>query len=80
MPKHLKDYKDKEKARITRNRQRQKNYGKTSFIYKGRRRWTEYEDTLVLEHSITDFELSQQIIRSVKAIQIRRCKLKKRKK
>lgn len=77
MPKHLKTYKDKEKARITRNRQRKKNYGKTSFKYK-RRRWTPFEDKLVLNHTITDFELSNQIERSVASIQIRRNRLKQR--
>ena len=41
--------------------------------------WSAAEDAMVLEHSITDHELSEKIGRSVKAIQIRRSRLKKMK-
>ena len=39
------------------------------------RRWEKWEDKIVLEHSITDRELSKKIHRSVSAIQIRRSRL-----
>ena len=68
-------YKDKEKLRKTRNAQRERYFSKTA-IYKPRR-WTDIEDVIVLEHKNTDMEISKQIERSVKAIQVRRVKLKK---
>jgi hypothetical protein len=43
-----------------------------------RRRWTEAEDARVLAHTIPDRELAVQIRRGVKAIQLRRAKLRKR--
>lgn len=39
--------------------------------------WTAEQDALVLAHNITDRELSKMIGHSMKAIQIRRCRLKK---
>jgi hypothetical protein len=39
--------------------------------------WTTEEDKLVIEHSMPDTALSKIIERSVKAIQIRRCRLNK---
>lgn len=68
-------YKDKEKLRKTRNAQKKRYFSKTA-IYKPRR-WTDIEDVIVLEHKNTDMEISKQIERSVKAIQVRRVKLKK---
>lgn len=68
-------YKNKDKLRKTRNAQNKRYFSKTA-IYKPRR-WTEIEDVIVLEHKNTDMEISKQIERSVKAIQVRRVKLKK---
>ena len=70
-----KKYKDLEKLRKTRNAQNKRYFSKTA-IYKPRR-WTEIEDVIVIEHKNTDMEISKQIERSVKAIQVRRVKLKK---
>ena len=42
--------------------------------------WTAEQDKMVLEHLITDTELSKIIQHSVKAIQVRRCRLKKKNK
>lgn len=42
-----------------------------------RHHWDEWEDELVMEHSMTDTELSKKIKHSVKAIQGRRHRLKK---
>lgn len=68
-------YKDKDKLRKTRNAQNRRYFSKTA-IYKPRR-WTEIEDVIVIEHKNSDMEISKQIERSVKAIQVRRVKLKK---
>ena len=70
-----KKYKDLEKLRKTRNAQKKRYFSKTA-IYKPRR-WTDIEDVIVLEHKNTDMQISKQIERSVKAIQVRRVKLKK---
>ena len=72
MPKFIKWYADKgraDKARRLRNEQRKRNYALTAKY--APREWT------LLEHSISDRELSEQIHRSVQAIQIRRSRLKK---
>lgn len=74
MPNAKKFYKDPEVYRKIRNKERNKYYSKTA-IYE-RRPWTYAEDKQVLEHKITDTELSAKIKRSVKAIQIRRTRLK----
>ena len=76
MPISLHLYKDKAKARSTRNAQRLRYYQKTQ-LYPGKRRWTLEEDKAVLEHSVTDTELSSIICRSVETIQVRRSMLKK---
>lgn len=76
MPNRQHLYKDKSKARATHRSQNLRYYRKTQ-IYTGRPKWTPEEDKLVLEHSITDTELSNTIHRSVSAIQNRRSKLKK---
>lgn len=76
MPNFARQYKDKEKCRQIRNEQRARYYKKTA-IYQGRE-WTAYEDKMVLEHSMPDMELSALLQRGVRAIQIRRCRLKKK--
>lgn len=68
-------YKDLDKLRKTRNAQNKRYFSRTA-IYKPRR-WDDIEDTIVLEHKIKDMEISKLIRRSVKAIQVRRVKLKK---
>ena len=70
-----KQYKDLDKLRKTRNAQKKRYFSKTA-KYKPRR-WTDIEDVIVLEHKTTDTEMSRLIERSVKAIQVRRVKLKK---
>lgn len=57
-----------------RNEQRKRNYAQTQTGDK--KGWTTQHDALVLQHSITDRELSEQIGHSVQAIQIRRCRLR----
>ena len=66
-------YKDMNKYRKTRNAQKRRYYGKTQKYE--RRKWTSEEDKRVLEHNISDTELSQEIKRSVCSIQNRRHRL-----
>ena len=78
MPNRKKDYADMEKyAKTTRN-QKKRYYAKTA-IY-GSRPWTYEEDRMVIEHKITDTELSKIIRHSVCAIQKRRYRIKTSKK
>lgn len=64
-------YKDLEKWRKTCREQKQRYYAKTSSLYT-HRPWTTEEDAMVMEHNLTDSELSVKIERSVRAIQHRR--------
>ena len=75
MPLRKEKYKDMEKLRNTRNSQRKRYYDKTATY--APIPWTLEQDKAVLEHSITDTELSKIIKHSVCAIQIRRSRLKK---
>ena len=77
MPIRINLYKSRDKARSTRNAQRLRYYQKTQ-LYSKRRLWTSKEDKAVLEHSISDTQLSTTICRSVGAIQARRSMLKKK--
>lgn len=69
-------YKDLEKHRITCRKQRRRYYAKTA-VYKPST-WTDEQIRLVLERKMTDHELSAKIGHSVKAIQIKRSRLKKK--
>lgn len=66
-----------DKYRKACRRQNQRYYEKTSYLYPPRP-WTSDEDAMVLEHSMTDPELSAKIERSVRAIQHRRHRLRNR--
>lgn len=67
-------YKDLDKWRKMRRKQMRR-------YYETRRQpkseWHGWQDKLVLEHSIPDTELAPVIGHGVRAIQIRRCRLKK---
>lgn len=77
-PKCLKNYIDEEKARKYRNHQRKLNYDRGSGSHEvSGAKWSKQDEDQVLEHSISDRELSKLIGRSVRAIQQKRCKLKK---
>ncbi len=71
MPLRKEKYTDMEKFTKTRNR-----YYRKTAIYKPNS-WTSEQDKKVLKHDIPDSELSAIIHHSVKAIQIRRSRLKK---
>lgn len=75
MPLRKEDYADMEKFTKTRKKQRNGYYRKTA-IYPPNF-WTSKQDEKVLKHDIPDSELSAIIHHSVKAIQIRRSRLKK---
>lgn len=75
MPNRKNKYTDMEKFRNTWNIQKRRYYAKTA-VYPPNP-WLPEHDKAVLEHSITDTELSKLIGHSVEAIQVRRCKLKK---
>ena len=68
-------YKDLNKWFETCKRYRRRYYEKTA-VYPPSA-WTAEQDQLVLEHSMTDHELSEKIGHSVRAIQIRRHRLKR---
>lgn len=69
-------YKDLDKYRNTRKKQKARYRDKTgSGLYKPKI-WSEDENKLILEHSIPDIELSIMLKRSVNAIQIHRSKIK----
>lgn len=51
-------------------------YRKTQGARNSNTRWTKEEIEMILEHSITDNELSELLGRSVRAIQVKRSKSK----
>lgn len=68
-------YRDLDKFRRTIQAQKKRYYAKTA---QGRSPWHEWQDDLILKHEMTDHELSELVGHSVKAIQIRRSRLKNR--
>lgn len=78
MPKTLKYFRDKEKARIYRNNQRKRNYDQTIKALNRFQRWTDEEKELIIKSEKTDRELHLIIGRSTRAIQSMRCLIKKR--
>lgn len=78
MPLSLKFYKDSKKRDKYRNRSRKKNYEKgRRYSRSGYNHYTMKECRLILGHKIPDIELAKMLKRSVQAIQIMRCRLKK---
>ncbi|MCD7847510.1 MAG: hypothetical protein LUG49_05735 [Oscillospiraceae bacterium] len=65
-----------EKQKQQKRRENMRYYGKTANLYP-RHPWTEEESHRVLEHTIPDSVLSEEIHRSVKSIQEKRRRLKK---
>jgi hypothetical protein len=65
-----------------RNAERRKYYSKSdNWCYNERSEWTLFEiDTILHPHKPTDVELSKMLGRSIRAIQIKRCKLKAKEK
>lgn len=71
------EYKDLEKWRKSCENQRKRYYAKTTDAENKNQPYTEREIELILQHDITDTQLSKMIGRSVKAIQVKRAKLNK---
>ena len=72
-----KKYKDFEKFRKTRNRQKKTRNDKSAkHAFNNYKKWTIEEDEIILKHEIPDSEISQVIGRTVSAIMVRRSKLK----
>lgn len=78
MPNRKYAYADMKKFWKTTNAQKKRYYSKTGSY--GPNTWTVEQDKMILEHLISDTELSKIIQHSVKAIQVRRCRLKKKNK
>ena len=70
-----KNYKDMEKYKAYKRRNDRRYYAKTATYEKVE--WTPEQEELVLKHEMTDTQLSNLTGHSVKAIQIKRCRLKK---
>lgn len=77
MPLRKHSYRDMSKYYRTRRKQVRRYAERTGSGQYPKRRWNDEEDQRVLSHSIPDRQLSKEIQRSVIAIQIRRCELKK---
>lgn len=75
MPSSKRAYKDMEKFKEYRRKGKKRNYDRGAVGCK-RHSWTLEEDQLVLASVISDRELSKIIKHSVRAIQIRRNRLK----
>lgn len=72
-------YASLDKWKDTCRKQKQRYYGKTQ-IYSDvskKCKWTYEEDMKILRHEKSDHELASELKRSVRAIQVRRCRLKK---
>lgn len=77
MPKSLKSFADTDKARAYRNRQRKINYDRDGSDRRhGNKQWLRFEIDMILERKLTDREVARIIGRSVRAIQVKRCKLR----
>lgn len=70
-------YKDMEKWKETSKKQKRKYYAKTSNRKNSKKKWTQYEVELIMEHKQSDSELSETLGRSVRSIQIKRCRINK---
>ena len=71
-------YKDLEKYRRTRSRQKNRYYGKTTNARNRGKSWEKEEIRLLYDRRFSDHELSYIIGRSVKAIQVQRSRMLKR--
>jgi len=79
MPKCIRQYADKNKARLYRNRQRSKNYDRTTEVTQSGKPWSIEDIEWLCIWSGTDADLSEFIQRSVRGIQKKRFSLKVKK-
>lgn len=76
MPKHIHWYKNKEKARVYRNRQRKKNYDSGGYVGQDKTKWTKKEVEILINFKGTYRELAQILKRSMSGITKKKCLLK----
>ena len=70
------EYKDLEKYKKTKREQEKRYYGKTQDALNSRKYWTSREIKMIMAKNMSDRELSQILGRSMKAIQVKRYKIK----
>lgn len=70
------EYKDLEKYKKTKREQEKRYYGKTQDVLNSRKYWTPREIKMIMAKNMSDRELSQILGRSMKAIQVKRYKIK----
>lgn len=78
MPLRKSEYRDLNKYYTTRRAQVRRYRKRTGTGLYPARSWTKEDDRRVLEHSIPDRQLGEEIKRSVSAISVRRSKLKRK--
>lgn len=71
------DYVNMERYCITKRKQEARWRKRTGSGKYKPKTWTGHDDKLVLDHGCPDRELGKKLKRSVHAIQVRRCRLKK---
>jgi hypothetical protein len=74
MPSSIKKYRNKELARITRNKQRARNYKRGRFYKRSHFKYEDWEIELILTSFETDRVIAKELGRSVQGIQIKRYK------
>lgn len=70
------EYKDLEKYKKTKREQEKRYYGKTQDALNSRKYWTSREIKMIMAKNMSDRELSRILGWSMKAIQVKRCKIK----
>lgn len=77
MPKMLKLYKNKEKAKKKRYNDRKKNYMKGRFGSRRKTPFTKFEQDIIILHTLPDRELANRFNTSVNGLQSLRWRIKK---
>jgi len=73
MPKSIKLFKDKKKARAYRNKQRTINYKRgAQYAFFGHQRWSESDEELIMNSQESDRILAKKLKRTMRAIQGKR--------
>ena len=75
MPKCIKLYKNKDKAKKYRKKHHDNNYNKNDYSVGKRRKWETWEEQYILNNE-NDVEIAKYLQRSLRAIHIKRCRLK----
>lgn len=70
-------YRDDEKFKQYRNGYNKRYYDARQYCTNRKARWTDEDIQIVMEHKIPDTAIARKIGRSVKAVQIMRCRMTK---